>query len=119
MITLDIRKLTAAEVDLIEDTLNDQLSARLGGQIVTFNDVMAEASRAAAVRDGEDVAVPPGTVRIPMGKLVRTFELVDMRRTNPAATWADTGQTALFDAIQVELPPPAPDAVPDPDAPEE
>lgn len=96
MIAININELTGAEVDLIEDTLNDQLAARLGDRIVTFSDVLNEIM--ALAPDGPQ----PKGVRIPMGKLMRTIELVVLRRTNPAATWADTGQNPL----KPELAPP-------------
>lgn len=101
MIAIDINELTGAEVDLIEDTLNDKLAARLGDRIVTFSDVLAEIM--ALAPDGPE----PKGVRIPMGKLMRTIELVVLRRTNPAATWDETGQNPL----KPELAPPTAPAV--------
>lgn len=97
---IDFNTLTAADVDLIEDTLNEQLAKHpaFATRIITFADVIAglKAMRAATNdEDGDPAPAPPGSVTIPLFKVMRAFELVELRRTNPAATWADTGQQRL------------------------
>lgn len=102
MLTLDISKLTAADVDLIEDTLNEKLANHpaFAGRIITFQDVVDD------LRPRDENEDRPR--RIPFAKLTRTLELVELRRVNPAATWDDTGRTPLAEMFGAETDEPDP-----------
>lgn len=125
-ITLDASTLTAAQVDLIEDTLNDQLARYLGDEIIGFQDVFAVAGWIQATREAEEAGTPAPpepagvahrVVQVLIKKPLtfqRALELAQMRMTNPLATWEQTGQDRL--APDIAEPPtgeplPAPDAV--------
>ena len=103
-ITIDLAKLSAAEVDFMEDTLNDQLASRLGANIVEFGDLVKQFKWEADVRAAEAEGVnppafPAGVVKVPSVKVMRVIELVQLRRSNPNAKWEDTGQDPLFTGI--------------------
>lgn len=132
-ITLDLNKLTAAEVDVLEDALNaacdpditrlakrakavgdDRLAAMLATHVIRLDDLARQFQWEAAARDAEkEGRVPPpfaGVYRVPNLVALRVVELVQLRQTNPNATWADTGQDPVFANASVEaeqaLPPP-------------
>lgn len=111
-ITLDVTKLTTAEVDLIEDTLNEQMGPRLGANIVSFSDLMDTFRWEKRVKAAEEAGTAPppfpaGVVRVSPIKFLRAVELVQLRRSNPQATWDDTGKDPVFGGITDAPPPPS------------
>ena len=121
-ITLDVSKLTTAEVDLIEDTLNERMGSRLGANIVSFSDLMETFRWEKQVKRAEEAGTPPppfppGVVRVSPIKFMRAVELVHLRRSNPSATWDDTGQDPVFPGITEAPPAPSEAQWPTPEPP--
>jgi hypothetical protein len=87
-LNIDFDALTVGEVDFLEDTLNEKLRPLLGDRIITFQDVLAN------FRDGGDGA----GLKIPQGKILRTMAWMQLRKTNPDATWEDAGALELVAA---------------------
>jgi hypothetical protein len=83
-IVINVNELTMGEVDEIEERTGLSLQACIGALESTD---------------------------IPIGKIMRAFALIGMRRTNPTATWEDTADVKI-DRSKVIAPLPAPGTVP-------
>jgi hypothetical protein len=97
-LNIDFDALTVGEIDFIEDTLNEKLRSVLGDRIVTFKDVVSQF--------GED-AKP--TFPIPQGKILRVMGWLQLRKSDPKATWEQAGELEFKAAPKEELPPPSGD----------
>lgn len=95
VLNFDFDALTVAEIDFLEDELNSRLRDLLGDKIVTFNDVIDQfRPRAEGDRQPD--------LKIPQGKILRVMAWMQIRKSDPAATWEQAGELRL----KMEVAPP-------------
>lgn len=85
---VDLDDFTLGQITLLELTVNRELKEFLpAGEIVTFNDVVAQFQE----RSGGEAP----RVRVPLGIILQSIGLVQLRATDPEATWEDAGKLKM------------------------
>lgn len=103
-LTFNLDDMEIGEISFLEMELNRQLrdflvmiAEQLGRPVaVTFNVIVAQFQYARGAVDPETgEKVPPPEFPIPTGPILQTAGLMQLRKTNPDATWEDAARMKL------------------------